>query len=53
MTKQEILDYFKDIDVMYNDSSRLETLSRMLDELVEDIKVQDQTYSGWDGNFIL
>ena len=36
MTKQEILDHFKDIDVMYNDSSKHETLSRMLDELLKE-----------------
>lgn len=36
MTKQEILDYFKDINFMYNDSSKMDTLSKMLDELIED-----------------
>ena len=40
MTKQEILDHFKDIDFMYNDSSKHETLSRMIDEL---LKEQDET----------
>lgn len=35
MTKQEILERFKDIDFMYNDSSRLDTLSRMIDELLQ------------------
>ena len=30
-----ILDEFKDINYAYNDSTRLDTLSRMLDELVE------------------
>lgn len=30
-----ILDEFKDINYAYNDSARLDTLSRMLDELVE------------------
>lgn len=38
MTKQRILDEFKDIDVMYNDSSRLETLSRMIDELLDEFR---------------
>ena len=47
MTKQDILDYFRDIDVMYNDSSRLDTLSRMLDELVGDVKVQDHSDDGF------
>lgn len=35
MSKQDILDYFSDINYAYNDSTRLDTLSRMLDELVE------------------
>ena len=35
MTKQEILDHFKDINEAYNDCTRLDTLSRMLDELME------------------
>lgn len=35
MTKQEILDKFSDIDFVYNDSSKHETLSRMLDELLK------------------
>ena len=39
MTKQEILDTFKDIDFFYNNPSKYETLSRMLDELLEE---QDQ-----------
>ena len=36
MIKEEILNYFKDIDAMYNDSSRHETLSKMLDELLKE-----------------
>jgi len=36
MTKQEILDTFSDIDFVYNDSSKHETLSRMLDELLKE-----------------
>ena len=36
MTKQEILDRFSDIDFVYNDSSKYETLSRMLDELLKE-----------------
>lgn len=35
MTKQEILDYFKDINFMYNNASMHDTLSSMLDELLE------------------
>lgn len=38
MTKKEIMDQFCDIDVIYNDSTRLETLSRMIDELMEHTK---------------
>ena len=34
MTKHDILETFKDIDFMYNDSTRLDTLSRMIDELL-------------------
>lgn len=36
MTKHDILEVFKDIDFMYNDSTRLDTLSRMIDELQEE-----------------
>ena len=36
MSKQDILDYFSDINHAYNDSTRLVTLNRMLDELIED-----------------
>ena len=35
MSKQDILDFFSDINYAYNDSTRLDTLRRMLDELVE------------------
>ena len=33
MTKQDILDYFNDINQVYNDSTRLDTLSNMIDEM--------------------
>lgn len=36
MTKQEILDAFKDINFAYNNSSKYETLSDMLDELLKE-----------------
>ena len=36
MTKQDILDYFGFIDFAYNESGRLESLSRMLDELLKE-----------------
>lgn len=35
MSKQDILDYFIDINYAYNESTRLDTLSLMLDELME------------------
>ena len=35
MTREEILDYFKDINFMYNNPSMFDTLKRMLDELTE------------------
>jgi len=33
MNKQDILDYFNDINQVYNDSTRLDTLSNMIDEM--------------------
>lgn len=44
MTKQEILDMFSDIDFVYNDSSKHETLSRMLDELLKEQEHKDRMY---------
>ena len=44
MTKHDILEVFKDIDFMYNDSSRLDTLSRMIDELQEE---WEEKKRGW------
>ena len=35
MTKQEILDYFKDINHMYNDPNPYNDLSYMIDKLLE------------------
>lgn len=35
MTKQGILDHFKDINEAYNDCTRFDSLSRMIDELLE------------------
>jgi hypothetical protein len=43
MTKQEILDRFSDIDFVYNDSSKHETLSRMLDDLLKEQQEQIDT----------
>lgn len=46
MTKRDILEYFDDLNFVYNDSSRLDTLSNMIDELLEEqphwISVQDK-----------
>ena len=39
MTKQEILDEFSDINFAYNNSSKHETLSWMLDELLKEQEV--------------
>ena len=36
MTKQEILQYFCDINMAYNDSSKYDTLARMIDELLKE-----------------
>lgn len=33
MSKEEILEYFKDINHVYNDCTKYDTLKRMLDEL--------------------
>ena len=38
MTKAEILEHFKDINGAYNECTRYDDLSRMIDELLEDIK---------------
>lgn len=44
MTKEYILNYFKDINFMYNNSSMFDTLKRMLDELTEPC---ESYRSGW------
>lgn len=36
MTKEDILEEFHDIDRFYNNSTKYDTLSNMLDELLED-----------------
>lgn len=41
MTKQEILEYFKDINHAYNESTRLDDLSHMLDELIQSNSDED------------
>ena len=46
MTKQEILDKFNDIDFVYNNSSKHETLSRMIDELLKEQEAVEPTVGG-------
>ena len=36
MTKEDILDYFKDLNDMYNNPNMLDDLSHMLDKLLEE-----------------
>lgn len=50
MTKQEILDYFGLIDFAYNESGRLESLSRMLDELLKEQEVKTGYWIDSAGN---
>jgi hypothetical protein len=47
MTKQEILDEFSDINLAYNNSSKHETLSWMLDELLKEQEVRELTIDEW------
>lgn len=50
MTKQEILDYFKDINYAYNDCGRLESLSYMLDKLMPDpVEPEVRQHTYWCG----
>ena len=46
MTKQDILDYFSLIDFAYNESGRLESLSRMLDELLKEQEAEPEIEGG-------
>lgn len=36
MTKAEILEHYKDINFMYNNPNEYDTLSHMIDEMIED-----------------
>lgn len=38
MTKQKILDYFDDINQAYNNCTKHDSLSNMIDDLINDIK---------------
>lgn len=40
MTKEYILEYFKDINFVYNDSCRYDDLEMMLNKLLEEIKAE-------------
>lgn len=52
MTKQKILDEFKDIDFAYNNSSKHETLSSMLDELLKEQETEwEHLWDAPDGTF--
>ena len=44
MTKQDILDYFNDINTVYNDSTRLDSLSNMIDEMLETALEKENKY---------
>ena len=39
MTKWQILEYFKDINLVYNDCTRFDTLKRMLGELEQELQI--------------
>ena len=36
MTKREVLNYFSDVNDVYNDCTRFDSLSNMIDELLEE-----------------
>ena len=44
MTKQDILDYFNDINQVYNDCTRLDSLSNMIDEMLETALGKENKY---------
>ena len=48
MTKQDILDYFSLIDFAYNECGRYDSLSRMLDELLDE---EHRRLLSWLGKF--
>jgi len=45
MTKNEILEYFKDINLAYNECTRYDDLSSMIDKMLESIKEEIQNYN--------
>lgn len=53
MTKKEqILEYFKDINVAYNNSTTLDTLKHMLEDLEEVVRCQDCKWCESCGEFL-
>ena len=42
--KEKILEYFKDVNLMYNDCTRFDTLKKMLDELEQELIVDGKVY---------
>lgn len=52
MTKQEILNYFRGINNAYNDCTRLDSLSCMIDELLEERGTEwEHLWDAPDGTF--
>ena len=52
MTKQEILDKFNDINFAYNDSSKHETLSKMLNELLKEQEAVEPLFNEQMKHFV-
>ena len=49
MTKEEILDYFSDLNVVYNNPNKLDDFRKMLDKLTEQ-KIGRWEYLQYDAN---
>lgn len=48
MTKADILEYFKDLNHVYNDCTKLDTLSKMLDEFKKEKPKKKKEHDSWD-----
>lgn len=46
MTKQQILQYFCDINMVYNNSNQYDALARMIDELLEAQETEPELEGG-------
>ena len=46
MTKQQILQYFCDINMAYNNSNQYDTLARMIDELLTEQESEQELEGG-------